>query len=475
MNFFTRLFRRYKLTKVFTPSSIARLTYVERPELEKDLVKFVQMPGMQIVLYGHSGCGKSTIINNLLDELKIRKIIIRCEHHSTLNTLIINTFDKLNIYYTSEKSSKETCEIKGDLSAKYNEIGATISKTMTSEAGFVDSRVLPVQLTAQRLAEFMGAAKCVWIIEDFHKVAEIEKKKIADVLKIFFDTSDEYEVVKIICIGAVGTARELVELDTNLSTRVAEIYVPLLNDSELHRIIIKGFDLMNIKSNGPLINKIIYYSNNLASVCHQISYDLCFNKTLLKSKIIPVKLKENDFKNAVSSFVRKNSDTYTKIYDKICTDSNRESILKSLVKIEKEYVGEQELIQEVNKILKISKDTFVQNMQELISTDFDEVIRFDRNSKKYSFSTPFFQAFVKMKNALEDVEKKERSLRKRGRYELSSDLVEQYPISVILNEKFLENYYMELDTYFNRSLERIKKFEALQKEMLAKKNINKKK
>ena len=474
MNFFKRLIKRHKLNKVFTPSSIARLTYVERPELERDLVKFVQMPGMQVVLYGHSGCGKSTIINNLLLDLKIRKIISRCDSHTTMNDLILSAFDKLNVFYTSEKTIKDTCEIKGDLSAKYFEIGAAISNTMKTEAGQVDTRVLPVQLTAQRLAEFMGAAKCLWIIEDFHKVAENEKKKIADVLKIYVDTANDYDIVKIICIGAVGTARELVELDTNLSTRIAEIYVPLLNDRELNQIVIKGFDLMNLKSNGPVTKKIVYYSNNLASVCHQICYDLCFNKNLLKSKILSTKLRENDFKNAVSSFVRKNTDTYTKIYDKISSDTNRENIIKSLIKIEKEYVGEQELLQEVNKLQKISKDIFIQRIQELISIEFDEVIRFDRNSKKYSFSTPFFQAFVKMKHALEDVEKKERFLKKRSKFDLSSDIVENYPMSLILNEKFLENYYMELDTYFNRNLERIKKLDSMQKEYFNK-NAEKKK
>ncbi len=48
-----KLFNRKKLKNVFTPSSIAKLTYIERKELENDLEKFLDMPGMQIVLYGH--------------------------------------------------------------------------------------------------------------------------------------------------------------------------------------------------------------------------------------------------------------------------------------------------------------------------------------------------------------------------------------------------------------------------------------
>lgn len=465
MKLIKRLFRRYKLKNVFTPSTIARLAYVERVELERDLTKFIQMPGMQVVLYGHSGCGKSTIINNLLCELKIRKITSRCESATTLDDLILNAFDKLDLYYTSQKNSKETIEVKSELKAKYAEIGAAISGSMKAEEGTTSTRVLPVQLTAQRLAEFMGAAKCLWIIEDFHKVEENEKKKIADVLKIFVDTSNEYEDVKIVCIGAVGTARELVELDTNLSSRIAEIYVPLLNDTELTEIANKGFDFMNVKFNGGIMNKIIYYSNNLASICHQICYDLCYNKSLGKSKFTPTKLREDDFKKAISSFVRKNTDTYTKIYDKVCTNADRKNIIVGLFKSEKEYVNEKEFFNDVKKLNSISKANFVKGVQELISVEFDEVVRYDRNSKKYSFSSPLFQAFVKMKFALEDIEQKERALKKKKRYELSSDIFEKYPMSAILDDKFLENYYQELDTYFIRSIERLKKIEAIENEL----------
>ncbi|MGF7141374.1 ATP-binding protein [Roseimarinus sediminis] len=468
MNILLRLFRTYRLKNVFTPSSIARLTYVERLELERDLKKFLEMPGMQIVLYGHSGCGKSTIINNILDELKIRKITSRCESSTTLNDLLLNAFDKLDLYYTSEKSCKESSSIKSELIAKYSEIGAAISGTLTQEEGTTSKRIIPVQLTTQRLAEFLGAANCIWIIEDFHKVNDVEKKKIADVLKIFVDTSTEYPNVKIVCIGAVGTARELVELDSNLSTRIAEIYVPLLKDTELEQIAKKGFNYMNVSFNGPIKNKIIYYSNNLASVCHQICYDICYNKELTKSKLFTTKIREEDFKTAVSSFVRKNTDTYTKIYDRICTDRHRKDIIVSLFKCEKEFIGGNELFKETKKVQSLPKPVFDERLNELISIEYDEVIRFDRNSKKYSFSSPFFQAFVKMKLALEDIEQKERDLKKRRKFDLSSDFVEKFPMSMLITDKFLEGYYQELDTYFSRRIEQIKRIENMQNEMLKK-------
>ena len=62
-----QIFNRHQLEKVFTPSSVAKLTYVKRSTLESDVEKFLQIPGMQVILYGHSGCGKSTLVINKLD------------------------------------------------------------------------------------------------------------------------------------------------------------------------------------------------------------------------------------------------------------------------------------------------------------------------------------------------------------------------------------------------------------------------
>jgi NRPS condensation-like uncharacterized protein len=100
-----RLFARYKLKYVFTPSTIAKLTYIKRETIEKDVEKYIEIPGMQLILFGHSGCGKSTLICNKLDKLKIRYIKTSCKSDTTLNDLIFSAFDQLNVFFDSSKSS----------------------------------------------------------------------------------------------------------------------------------------------------------------------------------------------------------------------------------------------------------------------------------------------------------------------------------------------------------------------------------
>ena len=110
------LFHQHRLKEVFTPSTVAKLTYVPRLNVETDVAKFLQMPGMQIVLYGHSGCGKSTLIYNKLLEYNINSINTSCTSDTTFDELVLQAFDKLNVYYLHE--STKSCSVSVSLELK---------------------------------------------------------------------------------------------------------------------------------------------------------------------------------------------------------------------------------------------------------------------------------------------------------------------------------------------------------------------
>ena len=50
-----RRFKFNKLSEVFTPNTVAKLSYVVRDNIENELSKNLTLSGRQIILYGHSG------------------------------------------------------------------------------------------------------------------------------------------------------------------------------------------------------------------------------------------------------------------------------------------------------------------------------------------------------------------------------------------------------------------------------------
>lgn len=202
-----------------------------------------------------------------------------------------------------------------------------------------------------------------------------------------------------------------------------------------------------------MIDRIVYYSNNLGAIAHQICYDICKYNDIEEMQLFPKEIKLNSFKNAVNSYVRQNSDTYNKIYDKISNIPYGWNILKKFDKVEKEYLSIEEIY---NSIPKKDKNCSIEQIEDILklmmNIDYDEIIRYDTYSKRYSISTPFFRAYLKMKLALEESEIKERKNKKNKKKIRKYDIDDK---NIFELENF-EEYYQLLDNYMVKSIQHIR-------------------
>lgn len=441
--FIKKIFKTLRLKDVFTPTKNADLTYVARGIVENDLEKYLTIPGKQIFIHGHSGSGKTSMLRKKVAEKKIRAIFSPCKSDTTYNSLLYDAFDKLEQFYIRGKSFGNESNISNDLKSEIASIGFSIKNSQE----ILHERAVDYQISPQKLAQILGRLKTVWIIEDFHKLNENEKKNIADIVKIFMDEGSNFEEVKIICVGAVGSARELIELENNLNNRIAELGVTLLSDDEIRKVICKGLKLLNVKMDDDLIEKIVYYSNNLASVAHQICFDICYDNNILSNKYLTRKLNENSFYNAVSSYVRKNSDTFTKIYDKINCKNYGWNILKVFEVSDRESLDFNWILNSIPEEKRPPENELKGYLDILSSPEYKEIMRFDKDSKKYSLSSPFFKAYLKMKFALDRSELNAAKKRKHNKEKFNIKVNTEFP----LDDKSIEIYYKFLVKQLERN------------------------
>ncbi|GJM34888.1 MAG: hypothetical protein DHS20C18_38890 [Saprospiraceae bacterium] len=397
--------KKYTVYDVFTPASAAKLTFVERTEQKNDLLKAIKTYGRQIIIYGYTGSGKTTLVTNILQQEKINFVTTSCEETTTINQIILSAFDKLNPYYIEEKSQSTKYKISKELKAKYLGIEAKLNGEINTDNTTTLKRILPVQLSPQRLAEFFGAINCIWVIEDFHKVKNEERVRLAHIMKIFKDIASKDKQTKIIAIGAVGSPRELFDSNKNLKDRVAEIYVPLMREEEIKSIMSKGKNLLRIDFSEKVEEKIINLSNGLASVCHHLCLNLCISQRIDKQKgKTRMQFESNDLDLAVQKYVKEQSDSFKAIYDRATrieedNQSNEwTTVINAMLGLQIEEITYTELLNEIRKIKPFfQKDHLTYCLEQLTSPERDEVLRFDDDSKKYSFSNPFFKVYAMMR------------------------------------------------------------------------------
>lgn len=386
---------------VFTPTSSANISYISRTSVEKKLKKALDIPGKQIVIYGHSGSGKTTILNHIVKEQCLKTITSRCTNNSTIDTIILDAFDALNQYYTESTNISRKESLTGSITSEYLGIKSSISGTLENNVGEIQKRVLPPQLTIQRLCDFIGSTKALWIIEDFHKIPENEKSKISQMMKLFMDKAVDYPNSKIIVLGAANNGYEVVQHDTELNNRVSEIEVPLLTTTEIVRIVEKGATALNISISTETATEIAKYANCLATIAHQLAYNLCFNNNISKTQRKLAIIPNSELDQAVKDFTSEKQDTYKKLYMKITQQregkyQNVSIILSTLCEMDDNVTQHALLTKIQENFPSYPPSNLSTYLKQLYSPEREEVLR--NNAGRISFSEPFFKSYIRMLN-----------------------------------------------------------------------------
>ncbi|NDV20967.1 hypothetical protein GO013_16265 [Pseudodesulfovibrio sp. JC047] len=387
--------------EIFTPTVPAKLTFVERQEVNNKLVDALRTPGKQIVVYGNSGCGKSTLLINKLNQLYENHITTRCMDKMTFDQIVLDAFDQLNIHYISEQKTAINETLGTAIKADYLAIKLNIDASLAIENETTSKRALPIQLTPQRLATFIGALKCCWVIEDFHKVNPEEKKRFSQMMKVFMDTANEYPMLKTIAIGAVGTAREVVNYDNEMRTRVSEIHVSQMKSHELEEIISKGEIFLNISFSKNAKRNIIHHCNGLASVCHQLSLNCCLDENILKNQETKRTITNETLQHAIKKYIEEESDSIKMAFDTALKRhrevkyDNCRLILEALTKANENGMSHAEILKEIkNKSPEYPASNLTIYLKELQTEKRSSIVRMDQASGKFLYSNPFHKTFA---------------------------------------------------------------------------------
>ena len=324
----------------------------------------------------------------------------RCTVATTFENLLLTAFDQLDVFYLSTASLKTSSSVKGTVEQSYLAIKASIEATASTENQITVNRLLPPQLTPQKLAELCGAAGCCWVLEDFHKVPISEKTKISQIMKVFTDTAIQYPLTKIVAVGAVHTARQVIEYDNEMRTRVAEIEVPMMTSQELVFILKKGEQLLNIRFGGHK-DEIARYSSGLGAICHQIALNICVSAGVESTCLKETWFKNEDFRGALQRYLDNSSDTLKSVFDKATKRErggkfdNTRLILKAITLLGQDGATYGEILKKIQQEAKgYPSGNLTTYLKDLQGAKRATILRFDPASGKYFFSDPLYFAFA---------------------------------------------------------------------------------
>lgn len=307
----TRSYRRnpVKVTEVFTPSVPASRGFVGRKTEMEDLRNGgLLVPGAQIVVWGESGAGKSSLINKALSDEGLIAVKTACTPDSTYEQVLAAAFAGTGAFYVAETTQQAEVNFSFGSTVGSELIGAKITTTAGANEGesVKQEPITKPQLNPQKLVAELGMRGYSWVIEDFHKMEETERSKIAHALKVFSDEGGKYESTRIIVLGVSESVDELLAAATNITHRLIDIHVAPLNHEELGKILEVGEVLLNLDFSN-IRTRLLNTAVGTAGIAHALALACCSQRNVRQTSEEVIVFNEKDFQDAAGSYVRTRS------------------------------------------------------------------------------------------------------------------------------------------------------------------------
>ena len=298
-----------EVTEVFTPSIPASRGFVGRETEMEDLRNGgLRVPGAQVVVWGESGAGKSSLINKALSDEDMIAVKTACTPDSTYEQVLAAAFEGTGAFYVAETTQHAEAKASMDFTFGSELIGAKNKLTADASTGgsLKQEPITKPQLSAQKLVFELGARGYSWVIEDFHKMEKSERSKIAHALKVFSDEGGKYKKTRVIVIGVSESVDELLADATNIANRLVDIHVAPLNHEELGKILEVGEHLLNLGFSN-IRTRLLNTAVGTAGIAHALALACCNRRNVTHTSREQIIFTEQDFQSAAESYVRTRS------------------------------------------------------------------------------------------------------------------------------------------------------------------------
>ncbi len=343
----------------FTPARPAVYNYVERDKVDTKFRDALHEPGFQVMVYGPTGVGKSSLVWSTLDKLSLTYYRFGFDDGITENNLFPKIMQKLGFEKatTVNKTSESGTSASISAGAKiWNLI--TFKGTIGANSKKVDEQVfVPYHNDADvdAVAEALMKLDCVLFLDDLEKVKNDDiKKLLAHLGKKMSDLSGTVKSnAKIIYAGISQEVSKLISLDQSLRDRLADQMLEKLHDSEVKQILIKGWSAVGFDYSRIDIEHIAALCCGYARYAHWIGKQSVLHAFRASRDC----LEDSDITNAIDFIIAKYRDDYQTRIDRATGHIGgyriREAILYAMAECDDIEVGFDYIVNKTSEIRRI--------------------------------------------------------------------------------------------------------------------------
>ena len=263
--------------QVFTPNEPpAREMFTRRnesdvlgnPGLQDSLREALRVRGRQVVLYGDSGVGKSTLLKYAAEDEGMRVLVVEAVSRRTFDEFVDVAIRELTIERDVEIERSGLSGVGGEAGVAHF---ITIKGQLKNEKGEKVRVELIERTPLLALVETMQTEGYrILAFENFQNVDNNERQAFAQAMEVVSDRAGETGDVKLVIVGVADDAASLVATSGSVRRRTTQIGVPRMPDDEIENILRNGFRLLGLETQGDTLTQLVFYCDGFPHFAHEV-------------------------------------------------------------------------------------------------------------------------------------------------------------------------------------------------------------
>jgi AAA domain len=328
--------------QVFTPAQpVQRDMFAGRRygDLQDRFQDRLNEPGRQIVLYGDTGVGKTSLVTYICETQDVPMIRVECGQ--PFDAMLMESLARAGI----TEESFEAIERKSAYAGVRGTLAVLFAGGRHDLEDTVRERSYPVSIqTAAREALSVQGIR-VLFLDNFENLRprEYREQAAVEIVQLMKACADRADGVKVIVAGIPFEAEQLMAIDEATGRRTAQIEVPRMPDEELDEILRKGEAKLGIEFDADCRTTIIRYSDGFPYYTHLHALH-AVRRALRDGR---VRVMFDDFMNALDSIIDDTDLTLRRQYEDAAETTGtvkvRRSIMEAIARTEKQELTFREI------------------------------------------------------------------------------------------------------------------------------------
>ena len=265
-----------KVLKIFCPSvpMTDPSRFVGREHERRQLRLALLAPGRHAVVFGARGVGKTSSAKFVAQEIckseGYQFVEYTCSSDDSSVDICRKILEEIG-RLSYERTTKQVTERSADAGLDIAVASTKLNTKQTTEIEYPET-IQPGKLSPDRLCSLIGGRQLIISIDEYDRVLSAQTRRFfADTIKAL---SDKGSSCKFLITGVSNSANELIGDHASNIRNIQYVKVPLMNESELRRIIDNGLRALNIGFTDDLKDAIVFLSRGLPYYTHRICEEL---------------------------------------------------------------------------------------------------------------------------------------------------------------------------------------------------------